>query len=541
MKDSIIQRCPKCGKWCIASRKNAIQRLTGDIVDYADTLGEFGDEHLGNLGKLAGKICGTYTGTAKGLFNALVGDKYQFTCPRCGCNWSTNDDIGDETNAYDHWRYRRQKCSEWQSITISKNPSQVNAYIKLLSSELNENDVDDETSAIIHDTLAVVHYMQNNKQEALNQINQSLELYDDDNSRALKGVILGGGRNSFDSYKALRELIHYRQTEYESPYFTKDDFRTKFEDTQSSYVSHFLEIPQQQRRFVYLVSGNLDDKLTQLPDELYVLPIGFLPTEMHFEGAPTEQTLYVCHPYKPNLYIPYDRYELELFRDELKEFCWVMECLGAKKIDFIDAQSETSHLNSQEENNIHGEGGYKGKGSGKLDYNSEYSNELDENTKELLKDGKTFDLSPYTLPYIPKDVVWYQHKQEWQRNCTSRFEGRLREYDFTISTVSSETLSESKRQKLETEINVMLVELSAGAEHKESMQLKKTEAHSTKCHVEFYPLSDYEKVTRKRSPIRSSYKLQEIEGKEGKKTNWVIWVMGVAIVALAAGLVIALV
>ena len=35
--------------------------------------------------------------------------------------------------------------------------------------------------------------MQNNKQEALNQINQSLELYDDDNSRALKGVILGGG------------------------------------------------------------------------------------------------------------------------------------------------------------------------------------------------------------------------------------------------------------------------------------------------------------------------------------------------------------
>ena len=73
------------------------------------------------------------------------------------------------------------------------------------------------------------------------------------------------------------------------------------------------------------------------------------------------------------------------------------------------------------------------------------------------------------------------------------------------------------------------------------MQLKKTEAHSTKCHVEFYPLSDYEKVTRKRSPIRSSYKLQEIEGKEGKKTNWVIWVMGVAIVALAAGLVIALV
>ena len=297
MKDSIIQRCPKCGKWCITSGKNAWQRFAGDTIDVADTLGELGDRFLGKPGKLVGKIWGGYSGAFGGVFNAIVGDRYQFTCPRCGCDWSTNDDTEDETNAYEHWRYRRQKCTEWQSITISKNPSKINSYIKLLSSELNEDDIDDETIAIIHDTLAVVHYMQNNKQEALNQINQSLELYDDDNSRALKGVILGGGRNSIDSYKALRELIHYRQTEYESPYFTKDDFRIKFENTQSSYVSHFLEIPQQQRRFVYLVSGNLDDKLTQLPDELYVLPIGFLPTEMHFKGAPTDQMLYVCHPF----------------------------------------------------------------------------------------------------------------------------------------------------------------------------------------------------------------------------------------------------
>lgn len=192
MKDSIIQRCPKCGKWCITSGKNAWQRFAGDTIDAADTLGELGDRFLGKPGKLVGKIWGGYSGACGGVFNAIVGDRYQFICPRCGCKWSTNDDTKDDTNAYDHWKYRRQKCLEWQSITISKNPSIINSYIKLLSSELNEDDIDEETSAIIHDTLAVVHYMQNNKQEALNQINQSLELYDDDNSRALKGVILGG-------------------------------------------------------------------------------------------------------------------------------------------------------------------------------------------------------------------------------------------------------------------------------------------------------------------------------------------------------------
>lgn len=152
MKDSIIQRCPKCGKWCIAYRKNAAERFWGDTVGGADTLGELGDKYLGKPGKLVGKVWGGYSGAWSGVFNAIVGDRYQFTCPRCGCNWSTNDDTEDETNAYDHWRYRRQKCSEWQSITISNDPSKINSYIKLLSSELNEDDIDEETCAIIHDT-----------------------------------------------------------------------------------------------------------------------------------------------------------------------------------------------------------------------------------------------------------------------------------------------------------------------------------------------------------------------------------------------------
>ena len=144
MKDSIIQRCPKCGKWCITSGKNAWLRFAGDTIDAADTLGELGDRFLGKPGKLVGKIWGGYSGACGGVFNAIVGDRYQFICPRCGCKWSTNDDTKDDTNAYDHWKYRRQKCLEWQSITISKNPSIINSYIKLLSSELNEDDIDEE-------------------------------------------------------------------------------------------------------------------------------------------------------------------------------------------------------------------------------------------------------------------------------------------------------------------------------------------------------------------------------------------------------------
>ena len=68
MKESIIQQCPKCGKWCITSKKNALQRFGGDIIDMADTLGEFGDEHLGKPGKLVGKLWGGYSGAWSGIF-----------------------------------------------------------------------------------------------------------------------------------------------------------------------------------------------------------------------------------------------------------------------------------------------------------------------------------------------------------------------------------------------------------------------------------------------------------------------------------------
>lgn len=536
MKGFIWQRCPKCGKWCIALGKNASDRFIDDVIDYTDVLGEFGDEHLGNFGKLLGKVWGGYSGTLSGIANAIVGDHYQFYCTRCGSKWSTNDDTKDETELYDQWQKQRQACFNCRSILSSNNRSEIDEYIKFLSGELNKKETDEESIAIIHDTLAVVYHEQNDRQQALNHINQSLSLYDDDNSRALKGIILDRGRNSLDSYKAMRELIHYKQAENESLYFTVDDFKTKFEDIQGSYISHFLEIPQHQRRFVFLISGNLDDKLTQLPDELFALPIGFLPTEMHFEGTPTEQILYVCHPYKPNLYIPYDRYDLELFRDELREFCWVMDCLGAKRIDFTDIQSKKYIQDSDESNNIHGGGGYKGKGSGNFDYNSEYSNEFDESTKELLKDGRTFDLSTSTPPYIPDDIVWYQHNQEWQRDCTSRLEGRLKERVFTISTISSIALSESKRQQLEAEINVMLVELSAGAEHKENIQLKKTEVHTAKCHVEFYPLSDYKIDKTSKNDIKKILSPNQGE----KKINWLVLVMGGIMAALAIGLAIAL-
>ena len=535
MKSSIIQQCPNCGCYCEATSKSAIDRMVGTVLGQSESVGSFGGKYLGNLGKFAGKVFGGVSGTPEGIASAIVGDRYQFTCPSCKASWSTNTDEGDETSSFNLWQEVVGNIERVHAVLAAKNQNEIQEYIGLLQNELADENCVVDTEAVLHDALAYVYMEQGEKSKALEHINRSIKLFPDPNSRALKGCIMGEGRGSADAYSAMKEILHHKKAEKDSFYLSKESFSQQFRNIQNSYVNRFLEIPQQQRRFVYLIPGDLDDKLAQLPEDLYVLPIGYLPTEMSFVGQPKEQTLYVCHPYKPNLYIPYERYDVELFRDELEEFCWVMDCLGAKRIEFSDGKSESQTDKNKESVDNHGGGQYKGVG-GQAAVSSENQAELDTQTKELLVKGKSYDRSTTHGPYIPKDTVWLQHNQEWQRCCSSRLEGRLRDCSLTLSMASSASISESTRRKLEAEINTVVVGLSGGCETSNESISQNENTYTRRCHVEFYPMSEYQD-----KPIVSNSSEKTVQLKnDGKSNKWLFWVMGGVIVALAIGLAIAL-
>lgn len=535
MKDIIIQECPNCGYWCEAKSKRAFARLIETIQGQSDTIGEFGGDYLGNFGKFAGKVIGGVTGAPEGVFSALVGDKYQFKCPRCHSTWSTNTDEEDQINVYNHRNRAWTIMGKVHAKLADNNQNELKEYINLLQNELADENCNSTTEAYLHDTLAFVYMKQNEKTKALEHINRSLKLCDDPNSRALKGCIMDEGRSSVDAYAAMKEIIHYKKSESDSFFLSKEGFNQRFRAIQSTYVNRFLEIPQQQRRFVFLVPGNLDEKLDQLPEDLFVLPIGNLPTEMDFVGAPKEQTLYVCHPYKTNLYIPYDRYDVELFRHELEEFCWIMDCLGAKRIEFSDGKSESQSDTSEKSDAVHLGGQYKGIG-GTVGASSESQNGLDMQTKELLMKGKTYDRSLTRSPFVPNDTVWLQHNQEWQRCCSSRLDGRLRECSLTLSTASSAAISESTRKKLEVEVDAMVVGVSGGIETSRARSSRNENMYVRRCHVEFYPMSEY-----KDKPVAFNSSEKAVQPKnDGKSNKRLFWIMGGVIVVLAIGLAITL-
>lgn len=58
-----------------------------------------------------------------------------------------------------------------------------------------------------------------------------------------------------------------------------------------------------------------------------------LPVSIHFPvGHPQANTLYIGHPFKPDMYIPFENSTEHLFMERVHELCYLGQCLGANEI-----------------------------------------------------------------------------------------------------------------------------------------------------------------------------------------------------------------
>lgn len=114
MKDSIIQRCPRCGNWCQAEYKGFFDKWIKTIKDQSSGLADWGGKYFGDSGKIVGGVIGGYSGFVNGSLHAIAGEHYQFRCPRCNSEWSTNDDANDEIDTYyqNRWAIQKQTILE---------------------------------------------------------------------------------------------------------------------------------------------------------------------------------------------------------------------------------------------------------------------------------------------------------------------------------------------------------------------------------------------------------------------------------------------
>ena len=146
-----------------------------------------------------------------------------------------------------------------------------------------------------------------------------------------------------DNVNARRYCLEVKQNSTHDMEFQdmnlQEESIKEFDIIENEFVQHFLELPYEERKLIVPVKSYSD--LSQ--NTLSVLNIKNLPAINFPIGHPIANQLYVGHPYLPFKYIPFENYELELLEDKIREFCQVMQFLGATEINIESVNSLSSN------------------------------------------------------------------------------------------------------------------------------------------------------------------------------------------------------
>ena len=506
----MIQRCPNCGKWCEKTKDGILAKAGRGFIDAAVGGAEIGESIGGFFGKTGEKI-GFYLGSAvsgatgvaplNAVKESLIGSNYKFQCSGCGHEWEVDDESEDQTEEYEYEQQHLQELAELreQSLQLTQySDDEVRTFEERLRFLFAEDDTEGY-KASLYDTLAYIKYKNGNKNGALDAINKSIQYYDAPDAHATKGVIMAMGENrtAFDKYKALQELVKYKE-ENGIPYWATSDNMDKLMEEQTlSFADDFLNIPYRQRKFIIIS----DQDYVMLPDNLKVVPEKYLPTEMQFsQGHPVVGEVYVCHPYKETYYLPIDTYQIELFRDELSELRYLLQCLGAKSIEIEDRNRNEESSSSTNNMGGHVRGEYKGVGGG---VNGSDSNDQ-ETFQTAVNDclvSQSFS-KPKKKAHVPEDLVWYSHRKSWQDLVRQLKMGNVDSHHVTVSTSDCSQVSAKEISSLEIEVNALVVAGGIGGNYDTSSMFKSETNKSWTLKVDFYPYEEEKKQLIQQEPTQ---------------------------------------
>lgn len=511
------QRCKKCGNWVEATEKGIFDRAIApveDAVKTKDGIFEMAGDFLGlgKVGRVLDKVVKTPTAIVKGIGEAALGSRYEFVCLNCFNVWEVDDNTMDETNIYE----QEQKEIKLVENFIAKERSmyqKTDEEKKLFINEISSSFPSvgkSETRARLFNVLAFSQFeLLGDVNKAMDALAESLKLIDDPNTHALRGVVMGNGRTSIDKYKVLQELIRYDE-KVPSDFFTSSEIRQHIELQEQEYVENFMSIPYNQRKFLVF-----DSELRVLPNSFKVLSINNCPTDLQFtEGHPIEKQIYICHPHNNKFYLPIDDYQLQLFYDEIKELCVLLQGLGAKRIEIKD--SRESEEQSQQKRSIEAKAGgeYNGYGAN-IGGSQGYENEEYLKVRKELCRIQEFSMGE-TMPCVPEGLVWYNHRVDWQRIANQRLNGSIYQHDYLSSSRSS-MVTDMEKKTLEADFNMLIAKGNASADiHKEKL-FKESVNASWELDVEFYPLEVYKQRQEKKK--RELLQLKEEEEKKKSSFN----------------------
>lgn len=258
---------------------------------------------------------------------------------------------------------------------------------------------------------------------------------------------------------------------------------------EQKYLEDFLNIDSNERRLLVI-----RDDLNIFPNKsCVVLPLKNIPSGLSFgkHGYPEKDIIYMLHPYKKDVYIPAKNYLDELFEEKLRELKQLLNAWGAEEIKIVNESSSEDKSNStiDRKNNASGvvdgvpvECGCSNKGSDSA--STAIAKRIEIETHNYP--------NPEIYPYLPDNLVWYEHEEDWQRNYTARLErtDTERYHAYYKEQCSRQSVEEDKA-------SLSVSGLGISTESLEDYEKASTLERKVTVEVKFYPMEIYHQKKEK--------------------------------------------
>lgn len=254
----------------------------------------------------------------------------------------------------------------------------------------------------------------------------------------------------------------------------------------------FLNDDYNKRKFLFTVSN--DKQIPGCYDKednvQWIFALGQIPDYINFPiGHPQPNTLYIGHPLKPGVYIPFENATEQLFMEKVRELCYLAQCLGAVEIKFKRIKGldvSNSEASSVERS---GEVGRKF-----LNVGGSHEVSGSETNTYSSKDGVELvqRYSPINKPFCPEGMVWYDSDPTWQTLVKQRLNGNILSYVEHVSSIETTTVSSNQLMSLKGSFEYLFAKASGSYDAKTDKTFSKTEEIEWEIDMQFKPLQDFD-------------------------------------------------
>lgn len=271
-------------------------------------------------------------------------------------------------------------------------------------------------------------------------------------------------------------------------YTLQNQIKKDLMEADSNIRDVYTDMDYNERKIIMLVKEINKECST---NTIEVFKIDNYPSKIQFpKGHPKLGELYIGHPYRNNLYIPYANHEFQFFLDKVYEYCQLLQALGATEITIESIRGK--NVSELQKYNFNASGGASYGPAAKV--NAEYNEKKESSSKSsvdnYLKEYRKMD--PMSLPHIPDNLIWYPEQTNWQRLASQRTNNNnLLEFEEEFSTKETSFVSASEEESIKADLQILKVDANISVNENNFKQSEKNEETVWRIKVKFKSLADF--------------------------------------------------